>query len=165
MKRLICSLFAVVVGALSCSAGVPLSYTLSTNSVEILSERPLYPTVSAWTTNKAYAQGSLVQNLGSYYFAMSSGTSSNAGSGPSFRNTTGTDNDITWTPVARDIRKGLCVANNSSDNVYLSLGLPAVAGSGILLIPNGIPFRISDYQGQVYAIGTNTSSAITVQEW
>jgi hypothetical protein len=164
MKILLSSLVGLMI-VVTCYAGAPLSYTLSTSSVQILPAKPIQPYLANWVTNATYTQGVLVQNLGAYYFAMDAGTSSNSGAGPSFRDTTGTDNDITWVHVPRGDRTGLCVVNGSVDNLYLSIGLPAVSGKGIKLIPNSIPFILEGYNGQIYAISTNTSSVITVQEW
>jgi hypothetical protein len=165
MNKLISGLTVLFLSMVVSYAGVPLSYTLSTNSVQILSERPLYTGIASWVASTAYAQGAIVQNLGSYYFAMNSGTSSNAGVGPSFRNTYGTDNNITWSPVSRNNRTEICVVNGSSDKVYISVGLPAMSGKGVLLYPSNFPFRITGYQGQVYAVSEATNSVITVQEW
>jgi hypothetical protein len=148
-----------------CYAGAPMNYTLSSNSVQLLPAKPIHVGIASWVTNVVYGQGVLVQNLGAYYFAMVGGTSSNSGAGPAFRNTTGADNDITWVHVPQGSRTGLCVVNGSLDNIYLSIGLPAITNQGIKLIPNSVPFILSGYNGQVYAISTNSSSAITVQDW
>jgi hypothetical protein len=165
MNKLLCGLLGGLLYVSIGYSGAPLVYTLSTNSVEILPAKPIQPHLANWATNTVYTQGVLVQNLEAYYFAMNAGTSSNAGAGPSFRSTTGADNDITWVQVPRGNRTGLCVVNGSIDDVYLSIGLPAVAGSGIKLIPNSGPFLLQGYNGAVYAISTNTSSALTVQDW
>ena len=163
IKRLMCLLIGLSFPAMSFALS-PASIVVSTNSIQVLPERNIQGAI-AWVTNTAYSQGALVRNLNSFYFALVGGTSSNDMPGPAFRNTTGSDNDITWWHVGKGERSRFCLVNDSTDKIYVSLGLPAVSGKGIMLIGNGGSLLIENYQGSVFVISTATNSSVTMLDW
>jgi len=62
----------------------------------------------------------------------------------------------------------LFVNDNALADIYLSMGIPAVAGRGIRINAGGGSYEINltnPWHGEVYAVGTAASPTLLVQEW
>jgi hypothetical protein len=126
--------------------------------------------MAAWATNTAYTRGQLIAANGSPFLCISSGTSTNTGTGPAGYGDI-TDGTVTWRSALTDARHGFILYNlstNVNTKAYVSIGSPAVVEQGSYLGPNGSHFAISGPgvpQAAVYVIVTNGPAIISSAEW
>lgn len=63
-------------------------------------------------------------------------------------------------------RRGVSVINDGSAKCYLSIGVAALAGKGIMLSPNGGSMTVPSIDEAIYAVClTNETTGVSVQEW
>ena len=70
--------------------------------------------------------------------------------------------------AANNNRQGLIITNLSTGTVYLGLGADAVLKSGIVLLPEGGAWAMSEYEfynGAINAIAHATGSILSIQEF
>lgn len=128
---------------------------------------PARPMLNAqqWATNTYYTQGTYIRNYGEFFMAISSGTSSLAGTGPHFSYSTTNDNTVSWYAVPSKNRNGLYIQNISGGNLTVGLGDQFVTNSQGIVISAGNDLFMQNgvFQGEVYLISTNSTATVT--EW
>lgn len=144
--------------------------TVSSNALTMVAGPASAKWAPAWTTSTAYAQGAVVKNAGSQYFAVIAGTSTNvAGGGPAIMGQM-TDGTVTWRNACSKERQSLFVQNTGTDTgcvayVFTTYGgqtnianaVALYAGGSVSFSPGEVP------QGPVYVISTRNTK-VTVFE-
>ena len=123
-----------------------------------------------WTTNTAYAQGAVVKNQGSVYFALVAGTSTNAVSTGPLGAGKITDGTVTWRKAPSGSRTTLSVQDvgtNTSCKTYvvLSYGAGPNVASAVLLYSGGsVSYGPGEApQTAAYVLSTHNTSIITTE--
>jgi hypothetical protein len=154
-------------------ASVPMNLNVSNASLMVLPQRSIR-TMTAWTTNTDYTQGSYVKNNGIVYWAYQAGTSTNSATatGPSVGvDGTNWDGTVIWAAAPYAPRKGFSIQVESlggTHTSYFALGSAALEDKGIKLISTDDPLIIKDFQGPVYAItagGASKTNRVIYTEW
>ena len=164
MKKLMA--MAVLVAGVAW-ATAPFNDTIGTNSVQLVSQKPVSST--AWATNTAYSVGDVVSNGGYYYFATNAGTTTNAA--PTHTSGEATYGTMTWRQISPNRRRSLVISvQTSGGEANLSFGTSdAVDEKGVKLVGAGTTyiFGIDDnYQGEVHAISSTSNDVVLgVQEF
>lgn len=145
------------------NADAPASVTVSTNSVMILPARPIKNAV-IWTANTTYPQGATVKQDDRYYWAVVGGVSTTTA--PTHVYGDAIDNTVTWRKIEKGDRSRWVATVNSTNNVYFSIGFPAVLNKGIRLNASGGALSLSDgcSNDPVFAIAAETNNVVCVQE-
>ena len=171
MKKLVilfCVLCAVSIGLVF--AEPPAVNTVGDTSVCLMPSRPLQ-NAAAWATNTAYVNGQVTTVSNRFYMCITNGTSAASGVGPVHLDGEGTDGSLNWRQVDKYpySRRGFSISNDGTNTLYVSFGVPAVAGAGTRL--NGSGGTLTDsgsevYQGRMYAICASGEEVnVAIQEW
>lgn len=147
----------------------PTGYTVTTNSRMIVPPRNIAG-AAQWATNGAYQNGSIVQSGNALYWNSApvfTNCTPASPAGPNHLSGSVADagGAMIWTRFYANDRQGIDVVNETADNVWLSVGAPAVTNAGIALTGRGSSWFVTGpwVQKAVYSITTN-SVHVTVDE-
>jgi hypothetical protein len=119
-----------------------------------------------WVTGTAYVLGQYVKSLGRYYMATVAGTS-----GATAPEGIGdvSDGTVTWVSCLTRPREGITFTNEGSIALSISMGGPAVAGSGLVLAASGGTITLTGdevIECEFHAIrAAATAGNVSMLEW
>ncbi len=149
----------------------PPDISVSSNTLTMVAGPAGAKWAPQWTTNTVYAQGSVVRNLGSTYFALTAGTSTNSASasGPIGAGKI-TDGTAVWRRCPSGHRDSLSVQNVGTDDackvyVITSYGGSTNVAAAVLLYTGGsVSYNSTDApQTAVYVLSTHNTSVVTTE--
>ena len=164
MKKIFVCL-AVGLVCVAAPAESPLAYTVSPTNVCLLPMRTGEPkgNLQAWATGTVVA-GQVVVANGVSFYAVNAGTSTNP---PTVTAGGSSTNDgITWVKFDNQRRRGLRITLTTTNNMYLSIGHPAVIGAGIYLVGKGASYEpVNVPQESIQAISEGGNASPCVQDY
>ena len=173
-KRILILLALLSVGVLAFAASrnyptEPASFDIGTDSLMIMAPRLV--SAKDWDATTAYSHGDMVRNTNRHnltYWNVSGVTNGSlSATMPSHLGGDVTDGGTNiWRRIPPTERMGFAIVNQGTNDVWLAIGYPAVANSGIYLAPSG-SFWIDgvELQAAVDAISLVSSNRVVTQEY
>ena len=166
-KRLVVVLCGILY-AVICLGGASVNLSANKNPQVILPPRTI-KTAQAWSTNTAYAQGTIVQNSRRrLYMALTAGHSTRSVTNEPTHaiGMWDTQTNLTWYAIPAGLRKGAAVVNDSTGTVYVCVGGIAHTNEGIRLNASGGVLTIGELEQELVSVVANGSNLnVVANEW